>query len=121
MEDSGMAQFLLLLHRPSSTFSGGSPEELRERIQKYRAWREEMGREGKVLGGQKCTDDGGLWLRKNGSEIVVEPPGGNGDRSVISGYFLLQAEDYQEASALARRCPHVEYGGTIELRQVDLN
>jgi hypothetical protein len=114
-----MAQFLLLLHRPAGTVSGGSPEELRRRIERYRSWREELGREGKILGGQKCTGDRGMCLRKNGAEVVVQPAGGEGDGDVISGYFLLQADDYRQASVIASGCPHVEYGGTIELRQLE--
>jgi hypothetical protein len=34
-----MSRFLLLLHRSASTVSGDNPEELRERIQKYKACR----------------------------------------------------------------------------------
>jgi hypothetical protein len=114
-----MSRFLLLLHRSASTVSGDNPEALRERIQKYKAWREEMTRQGKILAGEKCTGDDALWLRKSGGEVVIEPSNGNGDRDIISGYFLLQADDRQEASEIARHCPHVEYGGTIELLQIE--
>jgi hypothetical protein len=112
-----MARFLLLLHRPASTVSGVSPEDLRERIQRYRTWNQEMTRSGKVLGGEKCAD-GGLWLRPDG-ETRTAPAGENGHGDVVSGYFLIQANDYQEASEIGRSCPHLAYGGTIELRQIE--
>ena len=112
-----MARFLLLLHRPASTVSGISPEDLRERVQKYRAWNQELSRAGKIVGGEKLTEEGGLWLRQEAGAVRVDPA--NGQADVVSGYFLLQAEDYDEASGIARRCPHIEYGGVIELRQIE--
>jgi hypothetical protein len=114
-----MARYLLLLHRPSSTLSGGSPDELRERIEKYRTWREDMARNGKIVAGEKLTGDPGLLVRKAGGEVLVERPDGDGAQSVVSGYFVLQAEDDREARELASRCPHLDFGGTIELRQIE--
>ena len=111
-----MPRFLLLLHRPSSTVSGDSPEELRERIGRYRAWREEMTRAGKILAGEKLAA-GGFRLRRDGAEALVADA--DGDRDVISGYFLLQADNEREAREIAGRCPHLESGGTIELRQIE--
>lgn len=115
-----MARFLLLLHRPSNTLSGSSPEDLRGRIEKYRLWREEMTRAGKIVAGEKVAADGGLRLRKEGGGIVAERlEGGNGTQSVVSGYFVLQAADDQEAREIADRCPHLDFGGTLELRPIE--
>ena len=35
------------------------------------------------------------------------------------GYFVLQAESYDAAVDIARSCPHLTYGGSIELRRID--
>jgi hypothetical protein len=119
MEELFMPKFLLLLHRPASTASGSSPEEMRERIARYRRWREEMTREGKILAGEKLVDDGGIWLGKDSRGTPMEGSNGLGERDVISGYFLIQASDYEEARSVAGGCPHLELGGTIELRQIE--
>ena len=35
------------------------------------------------------------------------------------GYFLIQAESYEEAVRVARQSPHIAYGGTIEVREIE--
>ena len=41
------------------------------------------------------------------------------DWAVIGGYFALQASGYDEAVRLLEDNPHLEFGGTIEVREVD--
>jgi hypothetical protein len=36
----------------------------------------------------------------------------------VSGYFVIEAETWEQAAALARTCPHLRYGGRIVLRAV---
>jgi hypothetical protein len=38
---------------------------------------------------------------------------------VLAGYFVLEAEDLEEAERLAATCPHVAYGGAIEVRLIE--
>ena len=39
-------------------------------------------------------------------------------KEAIGGYFLLQADDLDEAVAVAKQCPALEYGSTVEVRPV---
>ena len=39
-------------------------------------------------------------------------------KEVLGGYYLIEAADYDEAVALTMDHPHLEYGGTVEVRQV---
>jgi hypothetical protein len=39
-------------------------------------------------------------------------------KEVIGGYFVIQAADYAEAVRLSTECPHLRYGGRIELREI---
>jgi hypothetical protein len=38
-------------------------------------------------------------------------------KEVLGGYYTIEAENYDEAVARAREHPHIEYGGTIVIRQ----
>jgi hypothetical protein len=38
---------------------------------------------------------------------------------VIGGYFVISAADYAEAIEISRDCPHLRYGGRIELREIE--
>ena len=40
-------------------------------------------------------------------------------KEVVGGYFTIEARDYEAALAECRDCPHLEYGGTIEVREVE--
>jgi hypothetical protein len=37
---------------------------------------------------------------------------------VLGGYYTIEAASYEEAVARAGDHPHLEYGGTIAIRQV---
>ncbi|NNF28145.1 MAG: hypothetical protein HKN73_13050, partial [Gemmatimonadetes bacterium] len=36
----------------------------------------------------------------------------------VVGVFAIRASTYEEAMAIARDCPHLEYGGTVSVRRV---
>jgi hypothetical protein len=38
---------------------------------------------------------------------------------VIGGLFAIKADDYEKAVEIARECPHLKYGGRIELREIE--
>ena len=114
-----MAQFILLLHQRPSSAADVSPEQIQGIIAEYRGWSERMGAAGKVVGGQKLTNDTGKVLRQgNGGVQVTDGPYGESNEA-LGGYFLVEAADYAEAAETAGSCPHIGYGGTIELRQID--
>ncbi len=41
-------------------------------------------------------------------------------KEVLGGFFLISAESYDDAIQICRDCPHLRFGGTIELRQIEL-
>lgn len=41
-----------------------------------------------------------------------------GDPDRISGYFIFQAEGWDEAVEIAKKCPTVALGGQVEVRRV---
>ena len=114
-----MAQFMLLLHESPSDFSSISPEEIQRVIGEYSAWRIKLQEDGKLAGGLKLKDEGGRELSlRNGQVRVVDGPYAEA-KEVVGGYFLIEAADYDEAVEISKSCPHLRYGGRIELRQID--
>ena len=114
-----MAQFILLLNETPGDFAHYSPEELQGIVDRYRAWREKVAADGRLLAGHKLTDEGGHHLsRPGGGDLrVVDGPYSEA-KEVVGGLFVIQAEDYEEAVAISSDCPHLEYG-TVTLRQID--
>jgi hypothetical protein len=116
-----MPKYMLLLHdNPStSTFASMSPEQMQKAIEKYVAWGQKLRTLGILLASDKLTDEPGRVMRgRNGHVRVTDGPFSE-TKEVLGGYYLINAASYDEAIDRARDCPQLEYGGTIEVRQVD--
>ena len=114
-----MSQFILLLHEDPSAFEGVSADEIQRVIEEYGAWRQKLADEGRLVGGEKLEDGTVRQLSAtDGRSDVTDGPFAE-TKEIIGGYFLIQAEDYDEAVAISRECPHLRYGGRIELRRIE--
>lgn len=114
-----MPDFLLLLHEQPSDFTGFSPEEMQSVIGEYVAWRKKLEAEGKYAGGQKLRDEGGRHLSGfNGDFRVSDGPYAEA-KEVIGGFFSIKAGNYDEAVEISKDCPHLKFGGRIELREIE--
>ena len=114
-----MPKYMLLLHERTGEGGDLSPEEIQGVIQKYRDWSQRMGEAGKLVGGDKLTDDDGKVLRPDGGGVAVTDGPYAETKEVIGGYFQIEAGDYAEAVEISKTCPHLAFGGGIEIRQVD--
>ena len=113
-----MGQFMMMLHGKPPTAGEHSPEEMQAVLQKYQEWSQKMGAEGKLAGGNKLADDSGKVLRGTDKVSVVDGPFAE-TKEVVGGYFILEASGYDEAIELSKSCPHLNFGGTIELREIE--
>jgi hypothetical protein len=84
--------------------------ELQERIDLYRSWGRRLKDKGVLVNGTKLKDERYL-LSANGAEREA-------DTSEIAGYFLIDATNLSNALEIARTCPHLRFGGKIEIRQI---
>jgi hypothetical protein len=113
-----MAQYMLLLYNDPSGWKIMSPEDMQKAIQKFAAWREKVRSQNLLVGSHKLADDPGKVMRGKGQVRVTDGPYSE-TKEVLGGYFLIEAPNYNAAVELARDCPGLEYGGTIEVREVD--
>lgn len=114
-----MARFMLLLHESPTLFAQVSPSEIQRIIEEYSAWRVGLEAQGRLVGSEKLKDEGGRHLRRAGDQLQVVDGPFSEAKEVIGGYFLIQADDYNDAVAVSSSCPHLTYGGRIELRAID--
>ena len=114
-----MPKYMLLLHDRTDGFMAMSPEQMQQVIQKYMAWGDKLRATGVLQDGQKLTDEPGRVIRAHeGHPRVTDGPYSE-TKEVLGGYYTVAAGSYDEAVEIGRTCPHVEYGGTIEVRQID--
>jgi hypothetical protein len=114
-----MPKYVLLLHDAPDAYTGLSPEQMQQVIQKYIKWGNGLRNAGVLQGGEKLTEEPGRVMRgKNGQVRVTDGPYSE-TKEVLGGYYIVAAENYDKAIDLARDCPHFEYGGTLEVREID--
>jgi hypothetical protein len=110
---------MLLLHEQPMDFSQFSPEQIQAVIAEYTAWRKKIEQAGKYVGGEKLKDEGGRHLSgANGQIRVTDGPYAEA-KEVIGGFFTISASSYDDAVEISKGCPHLKYGGRIELREID--
>lgn len=110
---------MLLLHENPASFANVSPEEIQKVIGEYVDWRVGLQKQGRLVAGQKLRDEGGRHLTLDGGRLRVDDGPYVEAKEVIGGYFTIEAKDYDDAIEIARSCPHLKYGGRIELREVE--
>ena len=114
-----MPNYLLFLYSEPDAFNETSPAEMQAIIQKYRDWRLRLQSAGVIVGGEKLQDGSGRMMRRTGGETSVIDGPYTESKEIIGGFFEIQAENYDQAVAVAGDCPHLEYG-TIEIREVEM-
>lgn len=101
----------VLLLREGHEDRSVSAEESRRRVGEYASWARANKAKG-LIDGEKLSDEGVLFSGGSGHPSVRTPES-------IAGYFLLGEVDVGKAREIARSCPHLAYGGDIELRSIE--
>lgn len=113
-----MSEFLLLLHESTTDFSEYSPEEMQAVIEEYRAWSKKLMDEDRIINANKLMDEPGKVLRPDGDNVIVTDGPYSETKEIVSGYYVIKAEDYKEAVEISKSSPHLRYGGKIEVREI---
>jgi hypothetical protein len=111
-----MEQYLLLLHE-SVVVTEMSPEEIQTIVARYKAWGQKLRDAGRIVGSNKLEDGTARVMRGAGSKLRITDGPYAETKDVVAGYYLIQAENYDDAVAWSKDCPHLDFG-TIEIRKV---
>jgi hypothetical protein len=111
-------QYMLLIYVPESHQSKLSPEEGAKMHQDYFAFTKSIRESGHFKAGdalKPSTTATSVRVRE-GKRLVTDGPFAE-TREQLGGYYLIEAKDLDEASAIAARIPGAKHG-TIEVRPV---
>jgi hypothetical protein len=106
----------MLLFRGKHWDRGLSPEELQQTIDRVMAWMEGLKNQGKVKAGQPLGPESKMVSGKNGRAVADGPFAES--KEAVGGFLQIEAATLDEAVAIAKTCPTLEYGITIEVRPV---
>jgi hypothetical protein len=109
-----MPQYMLLLYNDPSWYKKLSPEEMQKATEKYMAWSKKPF----SVGSQRLAGDPGKVIRGNGGKPHATDGPYSETKEVLGGFYTIEAADYEEAIQRALDNPHLEYGGTMEIRQL---
>ncbi len=114
--ESVAPRFMLLLYDTPEREAGRSPETNQALAAEYGAWAGEIARDGHFLAGDPIHGEGRM-LRQVGQRVERFPATETGEEMVV-GYFMIQADDYDQALKIAEGCPHLKYQGGVLVRRV---
>jgi hypothetical protein len=106
----------MLLFRGTDWDRGLSPEEIEQTLRRWTAWFDRLTANGKAKLGQPLTNEGIIVTGKKGL-VVVDGPFTE-SKEAVAGYIFLRVADLDEATEIARECPGLDYGMSVEIRPI---
>ena len=102
-------RFVLFLY-DAPTEPAMSEAQMQDRVSEYRNWASGLRQSGASasIRGEKLQPGRAERL---GPAAAGEAP--------LGGYFVISAKDWDAAMEVARSCPHLKHGGTIEVREIE--
>lgn len=116
-----MSRYLLVARDTGDwdvTAANASPDEIQAIIGRYIAWSEKLAKNGNLISSDKLKDGEGRVLKGRGDGMRVTDGPHAESKEVIGGFWVLEADSYEQAVQLAAECPHLDYG-TLELRAIE--
>jgi hypothetical protein len=111
------ASFMLIFRNAGpETHAHLTPEQQASLANQWNEWYDGLARQGKVEHGRPLGLGGRVVSGPKG-ERVIDGPYAEA-KEVIGGYIFLKVVDLDEATAIAKQCPGLPLGLTVEVRPV---
>jgi len=92
-----------------------SPEQMQQHMQKWFAWIDELKAKNLYVAGEPLTPAG---KTVKGPKALVTDGPFTESKELVGGFFLLKANSLEEATELAKGCPDLPLGGSVEVREI---
>lgn len=109
-----MEKFMLIFH--GGQMEGPSPEQMQANMSKWLSWIDKLAKQNKYVSGEPLLPGGKLVSGKDG-KTVTDGPYTEG-KEIVGGYFIINAENMDEAIAISKDYPDYDNGGSVQVRQV---
>jgi hypothetical protein len=104
----------LLMFRNTSWHTDLTPEEIQQNMARFTAWFERLNNAGQFKVGAPLAHHGKTLTAGN---AVTDGPFAE-TKEAIAGFFVIRAESLEQAVEVARGCPGLEFGQTVEVRPI---
>jgi hypothetical protein len=109
-----MLQYLLIA-RYNTSAPPPDPEFIRATGQHWGEFLGNLQRHGRLISGLRPEQTGRMIT---GKDLTVQETPCIADKYIVSSVMVIKAASLDEATAIAKRCPIIELGGTVEIRPV---
>jgi len=109
-----MSKFMYIFRGGDAREVNQSPEQMQAHMQKWGVWMGALGESGNFIAGEPLQAAGHV-VSTGG--VVTDGPFAEG-AEIVGGYLIVEATDAANATELSMGCPIFEYGGTVEVREV---
>ncbi len=108
-----MANFLFVYRSPAAAGNKMTPEQMQQMMQKWEAWMGEGLQKGWIVDtGDALTQEGRVVTAK---KVVTDGPFVE-SKEIVGGFSIIQADSVDAAAELAKGCPGLLAGGSVEVR-----
>ncbi|MEO9884980.1 MAG: YciI family protein [Balneola sp.] len=108
-----MNKYMLLLFDKEESFEKMSPEDMQNEIREHMNWIEALG--DKYDSGEPLLPEAKTIKGKD--KVVTDGPYIE-SKELLGGFYIIKANSLEEATELAKGCPTLGLGGSIEVREV---
>jgi hypothetical protein len=110
-----MAKFLFVYRGSSAATERMTPEEMQQHMKKWETWIGEGLRKGWILdAGDALTPEGRV---VNARKVVTDGPFVEA-KEIVGGFSIVQADTINAAAELAKGCPGLLTGGSVDVRSL---
>ncbi len=114
---SNTSPSFMFIFRELSPDCGQTPAETPESFQRWLDWVASLRARGHYVGGDPLEPAPGAVLRGKQTASVSDGPYAEA-KEIVGGYMVIRAGSLAEAITIARDCPGLSDGGSVEVRQV---
>ncbi len=108
-----MKEYLLLL-RGGKPMATKTEAENKAETQAWGKYMGDLGEKGKLVGGLPLQSEGTI-VSADGNKTE---PVKSANEGIVGGYLIVKADSIQQASEIAKACPHIANEGNIEVREI---
>ena len=108
-----MKEYLLLL-RGGKPMTSKTEEENKAEMQAWGVYMGNLGQAGQLVGGLPLESAGTVVTAKGiSNEPVISATEG-----IVGGYLIVKADSIEQATEIAKGCPHIANEGNVEVREI---
>jgi hypothetical protein len=104
----------LLFFRNTGWHTDLTSEEIQKNMARFTEWFEQLSNAGQFKGGGPLGHYGKVLAGRN---VVTDGPFAE-SKEAIAGFFVIRADSFEHAVEIAKGCPGLEFGQTVEVRAI---